>query len=642
MLGKGKCLLDELNDTEKNYPLDMTLHRLFEQQVERTPDAIAVEFDELSISYRELDTRANHLAHYLKESGTMSGHMVAVFMTRSIEMVIALLGVLKAGAAYVPLDPEYPLARTSFMIRDANPTVILTLHFLQNQLPPNEATIVCLDSQWDDIVSFSGSRLDTETTADDIAYVIYTSGTTGNPKGVLNLHRGITNRILWMQDCFNLTVDDRVLQKTPYSFDVSVWEFFWPLSCGARLIVARHDGHKDPVYLSTIINDKEITALHFVPSMLKVYLDHADISIASSLKHVFCSGERLTPLLQQQFFCQSSAQLYNLYGPTEAAIDVTYWKCLRDDSRQYVPIGRPIANTKIYILDAGMQPLQPGEEGELYIGGVQVAAGYLNLEQLSKEKFVRDIFSNDDTARLYRTGDFARFHTDGYIEYTGRIDQQVKVSGIRIELNEIEAILLQHHAVVDGAVTLREDRPGVQRLVAYVVVEQGYSVTITDIRQHVLKQLPHYMVPQNLVILDSLPLSPAGKLDRNALPPVPLAPPRNFSHRVIDILNVPQNRNEVLMANIWEELLDINGISAHDMFFDLGGDSLLTLNVVDRFERQTGIRLNPGHLITQTLRQLISGIEPVNNATKSPGKVTFAPAEPDTSEIMQETTKKES
>ena len=602
---------------DKDYPLNETLHGLFQQQVEKSPDSIAIEFEDWTLSYHELNLRSNQLAHYLRESGIMTGHIVALYMARSLEMVIAIYGVLKAGAAYVPLDPEYPLARTSYMLDDVQPTVILTQHFLQNKLPPNQANIFCLDAQWDDVSNFSQHRPVINTVSDDTAYVIYTSGTTGKPKGVLTSHRSIVSHLLWMQDYFRLSQEDRVLQKTPYSFDVSVWEFFWPLLSGARLVIARHDGHKDPSYLTAVIRQKNITTLHFVPSMLKVYLDHEDISQAESLKHVICSGEQLPLHLQQQFYLQvsgsseQSVALYNLYGPTEAAIDVTCWTCPRDNDLSYVPIGKPVANTQIYLLGADLNPVAIGERGEIYIGGTQLAIGYLNNEALTDEKFITGLLDHDPQARLYKTGDYAKFHHDGNIEFLGREDDQVKLSGVRIELSEINLVLLSHYAVSEGIVYLQEIAPGEERLIAYVVTRPGHYLTITDIRQHILKQLPHYMVPQYLVLLEALPLKPNGKLDTMALP-VPTSPPRK-TNRVIDSLSVPKSNLEILMAGLWEELLDIKGVSVHDMFFDLGGDSLLTLTVVDRFEQLTGFRLNPGFLVTQTLRQMLFDIQPVLN-----------------------------
>ena len=365
-------ILVEWNATQTAYPLDRCLHHWIEDQVDRTPDAIAVEFADDSLTYRELDQRANQLAHYLQSKGIKPDTLVGVCVERSLEMVIALLGILKAGAAYVPLDPTYPTERLAFMVEDAQTALLLTQQHLADLIPQSHAERIYLDSDWATIATASSQRPETPVAANNLAYMIYTSGSTGKPKGALNEHRGICNRLLWMQDTFALDASDAVLQKTPFSFDVSVWEFFGPLMTGARLVVAKPEGHKDPDYLTYIIQAKHITTLHFVPPMLHVLLEVSDLVHCPSIRRVICSGEALSYELQKNFFAQTNAQLHNLYGPTEAAIDVTHWVCRADSPLSLVPIGRPVANTQLYIVDEQGQPTPQGTPGELLIGGVQV------------------------------------------------------------------------------------------------------------------------------------------------------------------------------------------------------------------------------------------------------------------------------
>jgi amino acid adenylation domain-containing protein/FkbM family methyltransferase len=467
--GERRQILEEWNDTRVDYRGESLLHRLVEAQVDRSPDAMAVAFEGELLSYRELDRRANRLANHLAKLGVGPESLVGICMERSLEMVVGLLGILKAGGAYVPLDPAYPRERLAFMLEDARVGVLLTQERLLGELPAHGAQVVCLDRDRAVIEGESDRRPAVGVAPDDLAYVIFTSGSTGRPKGAMNTHRGITNRLLWMQDRYRLGGEDRVLQKTPFSFDVSVWEFFLPLLAGARLVVARSQGHQDTKYLVQVISDHAITVAHFVPSMLQVFLEEPDVERCTSLRQVICSGEALSFELQKRFFARLRARLDNLYGPTEAAVDVTWWACERDGRRGMVPIGRPVANTRIYILDSAGQPVPVGVAGELHIGGVQVGRGYLNRPELTAEKFIRDPFSDAPGARLYRTGDLARFLPDGNVEFLGRLDHQVKVRGHRIELGEIEATLTEHPGVKEATVAAREYGPGDRRLVAYVV-----------------------------------------------------------------------------------------------------------------------------------------------------------------------------
>ncbi|MGZ6505393.1 MAG: non-ribosomal peptide synthetase, partial [Tumebacillaceae bacterium] len=392
-------LVGEWNDTMVEYPQDVCLHQLFEQQVARTPDAVAVVFEEQELTYRELNEQANRLAHYLQKQQVGPEVLVGVCMERSLEMVISLYGILKAGGAYVPIDPTYPSDRLSYLLEDSQIQVLLTQEKWVDTLPDVSVPLICFDRAEELLAGECTENLPCAATAEHAAYMIYTSGSTGKPKGVVNTHKGIVNRLLWMQDEYKLTSDDRVLQKTPFSFDVSVWEFFWPLLTGARLVVARPEGHRDSHYLVETIQRYEITTLHFVPSMLQLFLEETGVEQCRSIRQVMTSGEALPYELQKRFFACLDAELHNLYGPTEAAVDVTYWECESDSTLNFVPIGRPIANTTIFILDQHLQPVPIGVAGELHIGGVQVARGYHNRPELTAEKFIPNPFAPGE--RLY-------------------------------------------------------------------------------------------------------------------------------------------------------------------------------------------------------------------------------------------------
>jgi amino acid adenylation domain-containing protein/non-ribosomal peptide synthase protein (TIGR01720 family) len=565
-------VLREWNATAVAYPPGATLAGLFEQQVARTPEAVALVHEGRSIGYAELNRQANRLAHHLRGLGVGPEVRVGVCMERSPEMVVALLGILKAGGAYVPLDPGYPEPRLAFMLADAGVPVLLTQERLVAGLPAHEAQVVRLDADGAALASHPDGNPGVAVQPDNLAYVIYTSGSTGRPKGAMNTHAAVCNRLRWMQEEYGLRESDRVLQKTPFSFDVSVWEFFWPLMVGARLVVARPEGHKDSAYLTELIRDEGVTTVHFVPSMLRAFLDEPAVSGLRCLRRVICSGEALPFELQERFFSRLGAELHNLYGPTEAAVDVTRWACRRGDERHVVPIGRPIANTRTHVLDGGMRPVPVGVTGELYLGGVQVGRGYLNRPELTAERFVPDPFSAVAGSRLYRTGDLVRLLWDGSIEYLGRIDHQVKIRGFRIELGEIEDALSQHPGVQDVVVIAREDDLPERRLVAYVVG----TAEAPELRSFLKGRLPEHMVPSAFVALDRLPLSPNGKLERRALP----APDRSVRGGKQHV--APETHAEVVLARIWAEVLRVPVVGTTDNFFELGGDSILSLQVVAR------------------------------------------------------------
>jgi len=572
-------LLVEFNATEVNYPLDQTLHGLFEAQVMRTPDAVAVKAHEQQLTYRQLNERANRLAHHLRELGVQPESRVGICLERGLDMLIGLFAILKAGGGYVPLDPTYPLERIAYMLHDSAPVVVLAQRATRGVL--GEVPVIDLDQPTWQHQSASNPEVP-GLTARNQAYVIYTSGSTGQPKGVINEHAGVVNRLLWMQDAYGLKAHDAVLQKTPFSFDVSVWEFFWPLFTGARLVMARPGGHKDPAYLCDVIEAERITTLHFVPSMLDVFLAHGDVSQAAGLQRVMCSGEALPGSLVRRFKQQlPGIGLYNLYGPTEAAVDVTAWNCARPDAADNTPIGKPIANTRLYVLDGQLQPVPLGVVGELFIGGVQVARGYLNRPELTAERFLKDPFT---PGRLYRTGDLGRYLPDGNIEYLGRNDDQVKIRGLRIELGEIQARLLEHPQVNEAAVVAREDR-----LVAYYT---GTPADIEQLRAHLLQHLPDFMVPALFVHLDALPLSPNGKLDRKALP----AP--GMQALQMREYQAPEGDTEILLARLWAELLNVERVGRLDNFFELGGHSLLAVSLIGRL-RQEGMEADVRALFEQ-------------------------------------------
>jgi amino acid adenylation domain-containing protein len=570
-------LLVDWNRTAAEYAdAERCLHELIERQVARTPDAIAVVFEEMALSYRELNDRANQLAQHLHTLGVGAETLVGVCAERSPELVIALLGVLKAGAAYVPIDPSYPSERVQFMLHDAQPPVLLTQRHLVEQLPEHGATVIALDVDWPQIARQGTQNPAHRASADTIAYMIYTSGSTGRPKGALNSHRSIVNRLLWMQQQYQLTPDDRVLQKTPFSFDVSVWEFFWPLITGARLVLARPEGHKDSAYLVELITAQQISTLHFVPSMLQMFLETPGVRLCTSLRQVICSGEALSFELQERFFSRMQCALHNLYGPTEAAVDVSFWACTQTYARRIVPIGRPVANTQLYVLDRYGQPAPVGIPGELHIGGVQLARGYWQRPALTAEKFIPDPFSAVPDARLYRTGDLARVLPDGAIEYLGRLDFQVKLRGFRIELGEIEALLARHPAIREVVVDARGSGDD-KRLVAYIVPAYEPAPSVAELRQFLQAKLPDYMVPSAFMILPQIPLSPNGKADRRALPDPEAIRPELEAGYV-----PPRSEIERAIAAIWQEVLKLEQVGTRDNFFDLGGHSLLMVQVHTR------------------------------------------------------------
>ncbi len=609
-------LLEGWNATAAQYPLQRGVHRLFEEQVERTPTAPALAFGEERLDYAELNRRANRLAHALIERGVGADRLVGVAMERSIEMVVALMAILKAGGAYVPVDPEYPEERQAYMLEDSGVQLLLSQSHLKLPLAQGVQRID-LDRGAPWFEDYSEANPDIYLDGENLAYVIYTSGSTGKPKGAGNRHSALSNRLCWMQQAYGLGVGDTVLQKTPFSFDVSVWEFFWPLMSGARLVVAAPGDHRDPAKLVALINREGVDTLHFVPSMLQAFLQDEDVVSCTSLKRIVCSGEALPADAQQQVFAKlPQAGLYNLYGPTEAAIDVTHWSCV-EEGKDAVPIGRPIANLACYILDGNLEPVPVGVLGELYLAGRGLARGYHQRPGLTAERFVASPFVAGE--RMYRTGDLARYRADGVIEYAGRIDHQVKLRGLRIELGEIEARLLEHPWVREAAVLAVDGR----QLVGYVVLESEGGDWREALAAHLAKSLPEYMVPAQWLALERMPLSPNGKLDRKELP----APEVSVAQAGY---SAPRNAVERTLAEIWQDLLGVERVGLDDNFFSLGGDSIVSIQVVSR-ARQAGLQLSPRDLFQhQNIRSLaLAAKAGAATAEQGPasGEVALAPVQ---------------
>ncbi|RII14754.1 Dimodular nonribosomal peptide synthase [Streptomyces sp. YIM 130001] len=577
-------VVDEFNRTERDLP-PTTLIGPIESRAARCPDATALVFGDTSLTYGALNARSNRLARHLQSLGAGPGRLVAVAVPRSVDLVVSLLAILKSGAAYLPLDPEYPQARLTYMLRDAAPVCAVTDR--ASRLPEEAGTPLVVLPELDAgvLAEYLPTNPARPLTPADPAYVIYTSGSTGRPKGVVVSHGAIDNRLRWMQYTYGLRSDDRVLQKTPSSFDVSVWEFFWPLREGAALVVAEPGGHKDPVYLARLIAEQAVTTCHFVPSMLQVFLTGgADVAgLCSGMRRVFCSGEALPRETAQAFGkVLPRVGLHNLYGPTEAAVDVSHHTCEAGDTGP-VPIGRPVWNTRLYVLDAALEPCPPGVPGELFLAGRQLADGYLNRPELTAERFVDDPFAPPGE-RMYRTGDLARWTEQGEVEYLGRTDHQVKLRGQRIELGEIEAALAARPGVTGACTLVREDRPGDQRLVGYVTGDADPA----ELRTSLARELPEHMVPAPVLVLDAFPLSPNGKLDRRELP----APVHTGGQEARDAAG-PLERT---LVGLFAEVLGVERVGPDDAFFDLGGTSLLAVRLVTRIGEELGSELTIGSL----------------------------------------------
>ncbi len=578
----------EVNQTA--HPVERTtLVELMLRQVRNSPDAEALRFNGKSLTYAQFEQESRKLAQKLKAYGVKKGDVVAIALPRSFELLISVFAIQRLGAAYLPLDPDHPADRISVIIDSAQPACILTFQSLKQSFPEDRSLIVLDHESFHSMEEVALTPSD-EPGPDDAAYIIYTSGSTGVPKGVVIEHHSIVNRLEWMRTFYNFQPDDRILQKTPVTFDVSVWELFLPFLTGCSLVIAPPEAHKDPAWLARIIREEKVTTTHFVPSMLGIFL--ADpASQGLRMRRVFASGEELTATIRDRFHQVMKSELHNLYGPTEAAVDVTYWPASSIDESSPVPIGFPVWNTSMHILDEYLRPVPPSVNGDLYIGGVQLAREYLGRPDLTAERFIPNPFG---AGRIYKTGDVAWYRRDGAIVYSGRSDFQIKIRGLRVELGEIEAAILSFGSFEGVAVIAREDRPGDQRIVAYLVPDQNAGPPdLVQLRSHVSTRVTDYMIPSAFIVMDEFPLNSSGKLDRKSLPKPEL--------EAIQVGRPPETETEKKVAGLFAEALGLEKsftISAEDDFFSLGGHSLLAARLMIRAREVFGHELGIGVLFT--------------------------------------------
>jgi amino acid adenylation domain-containing protein len=593
--------LMQWNDTAVDYPRDRCITQLFEQQVERNPAALAVVMGEQRLCYGELNARANQLAHHLRTLGVGPDVLVAIAMERSPDLVVGLLGILKAGGAYVPLDPSYPAERLAYMLADTNAPVLLTQQRLRAQFAARTATTLCVDADWATIDRQPTRNPPCTAHPHHLAYVIYTSGSTGQPKGVMIEQRSLVNYVTWLQRVFPIDHSDRVLQSTPTSFDISVLELYWPLVTGAQVELAEPDLHRSPSALVDLARRRRITIVQIVPSMLNAMVDGPGFRELVALRRVFTAGEALGVELVRRFHDQTAAELVNGYGPTETTVYSTFWRCARGDPRSVIPIGMPVANTRIHILDAFGETAPVGMVGELCIAGDGVARGYLGLPELTSERFLPDASPAGATARIYATGDLASYLPDGAIRFLGRRDHQVKLRGFRIELGEVEAALARHRGVAAGVVTVTEHSSDDRRLVAYVVAKIDPAPSADQLREFLRASLPEHMIPAAFVAMDRFPLTPSGKIDRKSLPP----PGREHAAADEKAYVSPRDETERILCRVWAETLQLDRIGIDDNFFDVGGHSLLGARLFARMGEELGQSLPLGVLFERpTVRRL--------------------------------------
>lgn len=572
-------LLVEWNNTRADFSQDVCIHELIAARAKELPDAVAVVCGDKQLSYAELDERSNRLARYLKQSGVKAETLVAVFMERSIETVVGLLGILKAGGAYLPLDPAYPPERLAFMLEDAAVQVLLTQQRLKSSLPPNKCDVLCLDTDWNIVAQESEEPIESGATAKNLAYVIYTSGSTGKPKGVELEHGGLMNLVNWHWQTYNLTPADRATLLAGPAFDASVWELWVYLAVGASIHIPDEETRISAARLLAWLNEQKIT-VSFLPTPLAETLLELEMPQDLALRALLTGGDRLHPVKQESL----PFKVINHYGPTENTVVTTFGVVEPDAEGKTAPtIGRPIANTEVYLLDRYLQPVPVGIAGELYIGGASLARGYLNRPDLTEERFITHSFGDGREVRLYKTGDSARYLPNGEIDFIDRIDSQVKIRGFRIELGEIEALLLSHPAVKEGAVIAREEQSGEKRLVAYFVQNQGLAVKASELRAYLKQKLPDYMIPAAFVELPELPLTPNGKVNRKALP----APAATISDTDREIVS-HRDELELQIIKIWEPILGVQSISIKDDFFELGGHSLQAVRMFAEIEKIFG------------------------------------------------------
>ncbi|MCR8844949.1 amino acid adenylation domain-containing protein [Paenibacillus sp. SC116] len=572
-------LLIEWNQSQLEYPSEVSLYRLFEEQALRTPHATAVEFEGLLLTYQQLKERASYWTNHLQKLGAKSGESVGLCMERSLDMVVALLAIMRTGAAYVPLDPSLPINRIQYMMENAGVSLLLSTSNFKDDLANLSARIVCIDQEVIITDGYSGVEAVEIIPSNHPLYVIYTSGSTGKPKGVVVTHQNVVNRLQWMKEAYCVSDSDCVLQKASIGFDVSVWEIFLPLISGARLVLSHSEKYRDPAYLINEIGRTGVTMIHFIPSMLRLFLDHPEVQQCNSLRVVSTGGESLPYELQQRFFEVFDAELHNRYGPTEITINATHWRCDPNSSLQIVPIGRPLGNTSLYVLDAQQHPVPIGVPGELYIGGDSVALAYKGQEKITQEKFMLNPYTTDGS-RMYRSGDMVRWLNNGSLEFLGRMDDQVKISGYRIELGEINALLTEHPDVLENYVDTFINVQGTPQLIVYVVWRESGGSTYAELRRYLETKLPNYMVPAHYVTLNSIPVTQNGKVDRILLSS--MKPDEPCREQQV----LPRNSLEETISVIWCELLGLQQIDVFDTFFDLGGHSLLAMQTITRIRQQ--------------------------------------------------------
>ncbi|MGD1704143.1 non-ribosomal peptide synthetase [Dapis sp. BLCC M229] len=642
------------NDTQKDYPQGVSIHQLFESQVEKTPDAIAVIFGEEKLTYSELNNKANKLAHYLQKLGVKPEAHLGICVERSLEMVVGLLGILKAGAAYVPLDPNYPSERLAYMISDSQLSVLLTQESLLTSLPEDQAQVVCLDRDWGAIKEFSTANLSSGVTSENLGYIIYTSGSTGKPKGVAMSQRALVNLIMWQKEEANVGEGARTLQFSPISFDVSFQEFFATWYSGGTLVLVSQEVRRDSFALMKFMVETQIERI-FLPfvALQQLATVAAQCQALPPLREIITAGEQLqvTRDLVAMMNRLPDCKLQNQYGPSESHVVSAYTlEGAAKNWQKLPPIGRPIANNQLYILDRNLEPVPIGVPGELYIGGVGLANGYLNRPDLTVERFINIPLPSPlekgrpeeiplqsplergrpnevpplqrgvrgDNISLYKTGDLARYLSDGNIQFLGRIDNQVKIRGFRIEIGEIETTLSQHPIVKETVVLAREDQPGNKRLVAYVVPENETTQDVVpQLKQYLKEKLAEYMVPSAFVVLSELPLTPSGKVNRRALPAPDIS---SFSQS--DNFVAPRDSIEEELAQMWSEILNINPVGVKSNFFELGGHSLLAVNLMAKIQQRFAKQLPLSTLLTnptiEDLGSLIRGESQVSSSSLVP------------------------
>lgn len=578
-------ILIQFNTKHGDIQHNQAFHKLFEYQAIRVPDCTALIFDTQQITYRELNQRANNLAGVLHKTGVGPESLVGLFISRSVEMIVSILAIMKSGGAYVPLNIDDPKDRLAFILEDAQLDLLITQTFLQTSLPDTPVQKLFIDSDWNCAGSVTNYRYDTDLQPDNLAYVIYTSGTTGTPKGVMMSHRSLVNRFLWELDVFKRNENDRVLQQFSISFDYSVWEIFIALTSGACLVLARSNDSTDSSYLTHLIHKHSITIAGFVPAMLESLIHSKKFNELQSLRQICSGGEELTLKLLKEYFKNLKAPLLNGYGPTEACIDATWWTCQVDyHEDSVIPIGVPLANASVYILDKHLHPVPIGVPGELYISGVCLARGYLNRPVLTKEVFVPDPFSETPGSRMYKTGDMGRYLPDGNIVFLGRVDSQVKTRGFRIELGEIESAI-RHHLDVRQTVVLAIENKNQKQLVAYITLNEGVNLLNRDLRNWLRKKLPSYMIPSAFILMEQLPTLANGKLDRSNLPR-----PSKRDRILEETLVRPQDEFENQLLQIWENVFEFSPIGVEDNFFEIGGHSLMAEQIFAQIEEQFGSR----------------------------------------------------